>query len=171
MDKNGFLEKLAMSLAGQVPRAVIEENIRYYDEYISGEVKKGTPLQQVLDGLGDPRLIARSIVDANGGCNDMAGVYEDSTGADSREAGYGTGDRGDGYGTGDGDWQERRTAPIRGFRLSGIGALLLLGAVLIILFLIIGTIIGGIFLLLRPILVPLLLILLIYSLFQGPRRY
>ncbi len=37
MDKNGFLEKLAMSLAGQVPRAVIEENIRYYDEYISGE--------------------------------------------------------------------------------------------------------------------------------------
>lgn len=162
MDKNGFLEKLAMSLAGQVPRSVIEENIRYYDEYISGEVRKGAPLEQVLEGLGDPRLIARSIVDANGGGNDMAGVYEDSASAESRETGYGAGE---------GDWQERSTSPIRGFRFSGLGALLLLGAVLIILFLIIGTIIGGIFLLLRPILVPLLLILLIYSLFQGPRRY
>ena len=36
MDKNGFLEKLAVSLAGQVPRAVIEENVRYYDDYKIG---------------------------------------------------------------------------------------------------------------------------------------
>ena len=67
MDKNGFLEKLAVSLAGQVPRAVIEENVRYYDDYITGETKKGTPLREVLESLGDPRLIARSIIDANGG--------------------------------------------------------------------------------------------------------
>ena len=35
MDKREFLEKLALALAGQVPRSVIEENISYYDSYIS----------------------------------------------------------------------------------------------------------------------------------------
>ena len=35
MDKKEFLEKLAMALAGQVSRRVIEENIAYYDQYIS----------------------------------------------------------------------------------------------------------------------------------------
>lgn len=162
MDKNGFLEKLAVSLAGQVPRSVIEENVRYYDDYITVETKKGTPLQEVLEGLGDPRLIARSIIDANGGVNDMAGVYEDSVGAESR---------GPDRAAGDGDWQERRTSPIRGYHFSGIGALLLLTGILVCIFLIVGTIIGGIFLLLRPILVPLLILLFIYLIFQGPRRY
>ncbi len=162
MDKNGFLEKLAVSLAGQVPRAVIEENVRYYDDYITGETKKGTPLREVLESLGDPRLIARSIIDANGGGNDMAGVYEDSADAGSRGVDRSGGDR---------DWQERRSGPIRGYRFSGIGALLLLSGILVCIFLLIGTIIGGIFLLLRPILVPLLILLFIYLIFQGPRRY
>ena len=66
MDKKEFLEKLAMALAGQVSGRVIEENIAYYDQYISDEVRRGKPVSQVLEELGDPRLIARSIIEANG---------------------------------------------------------------------------------------------------------
>ena len=78
MDKKEFLEKLAMALAGQVYGRVIEENIAYYDQYISDEMRRGKTVSQVLEELGDPRLIARSIIEANGGGNEMAGVYEDS---------------------------------------------------------------------------------------------
>ena len=49
MDKKEFLEKLAMALAGQVSRRVIEENIAYYDQYISDEMRRGKTVSQVLE--------------------------------------------------------------------------------------------------------------------------
>ena len=36
MNKEEFLRRLRQALAGDVPPSVIEENIRYYDSYISG---------------------------------------------------------------------------------------------------------------------------------------
>ena len=47
MDKKEFLEKLAMALAGQVSRRVIEENIAYYDQYISDEMRRGKTVSPV----------------------------------------------------------------------------------------------------------------------------
>lgn len=161
MDKNEFLEKLAKALAGQVPASVVEENINYYSSYISGEVQKGTPLQQVLEDLGDPRLIAKSIIDANGGGNDMAGFYEDSG-------------RGGYHSQQETEQEEPFGQQSRGFRsfhFSGFWGLFLLIVIVCCVFMVVGTVIGGIFLLLRPILLPLLIILLIYHIFRGPRRF
>lgn len=162
MDKNEFLEKLAKALAGQVPASVIEENINYYSSYISGEVQKGTPLQQVLEDLGDPRLIAKSIIDANGGGSDTAGYYEDSE--SGRTGSYGTErEPEDPFG--------QQSGKFRSFHFSGFWGLFLLIVIVCCIFMIVGTVIGGIFLLIRPILLPLLVILLIYHIFQGPRRF
>lgn len=160
MDKNEFLEKLAKALAGQVPASAVEENINYYSSYISGEVQKGTPLQQVLEDLGDPRLIAKSIIDANGGGNDMAGFYEDSGRSESYRSERETEDP-----------FERQSGRFRSFHFSGFWGLLLLIVIVCCIFMVVGTVIGGIFLLLRPILLPLLIILLIYHMFRGPRRF
>ncbi len=157
MDKKEFLEKLTMALAGQVSRSVIEENIRYYENYITEETRKGNSLHQVLEALGDPRLIAKSIIDANGGGSDMAGVYEDSDSGDhgttpfreqeeSRDSRFGGG--------------------FHGFHLSGFWAILLILVIITCVLMIVGTIIGGIFMLIRPILVPLLLFCLLYSLIK-----
>lgn len=161
MDKNEFLEKLAKALAGQVPTSVIEENIEYYSSYISGEVQKGTPLQQVLEELGDPRLIAKTIIDANGGGNDMAGFYEDSTNG-----------RGESYRP-EREQEDRfgqQSGNFRSFHISGFWGLFLLIVIVCCIFMVVGTVIGGIFLLIRPILLPLLVILLIYHIFQGVGR-
>ena len=79
MEKKEFLEKLARALAGQVSQTVIEENLRYYETYLSDEAAKGRKMHQILEELGDPRLLAKSIIDANGGGNSMAGIYEDES--------------------------------------------------------------------------------------------
>ena len=61
MTKNEFLSILRDSLAGNVPSDVINENIGYYKDYIENNDKTES---QVLEELGDPRLIARTIIDS-----------------------------------------------------------------------------------------------------------
>ena len=62
MTKNEFLSILRDSLAGNVPSDVINENISYYKDYIENNDKTES---QVLDELGDPRLIARTLLDTD----------------------------------------------------------------------------------------------------------
>lgn len=64
MSKTEFLQGLRRELEGIVPYSVIQENLRYYDTYISEETAKGTDENEVIDGLGGPKIIARTIVDA-----------------------------------------------------------------------------------------------------------
>ncbi|MCR5321208.1 MAG: hypothetical protein K6E48_08400 [Lachnospiraceae bacterium] len=64
MDRESFITELRMALSGKVNPAVIEENISYYNEYITGQVRMGQTEEEVLDALGNPRLIARSIIEA-----------------------------------------------------------------------------------------------------------
>lgn len=64
MTKTEFLRILREELDGRVPYAVIQENLNYYDTYINGELGKGLDEDQVIQELGGPRLIARTIVDA-----------------------------------------------------------------------------------------------------------
>lgn len=63
MDKYEFLEKLKLALNGKVSQQTITDTLRYYDEYIESQAAASS-MEQVMNSLGDPRLIARSIVDA-----------------------------------------------------------------------------------------------------------
>ena len=64
MTKTEFLQILREELDGRVPYSVIQENLNYYNSYIDGETAKGRPELQVIEELGGPRIIARTIVDA-----------------------------------------------------------------------------------------------------------
>ncbi|MCM1039024.1 MAG: DUF1700 domain-containing protein [Roseburia sp.] len=65
MDKNEFIEKLQRTLAGGLNSSQVAENVRYYEEYIASEIQKGKTEEEVLLTLGDPRLLAKSIIEAN----------------------------------------------------------------------------------------------------------
>lgn len=65
MSKEEFIEKLQRALAGGLNSSQVAENIRYYREYIDSEVRKGRREEEVLTQLGDPRLLAKSIIEAN----------------------------------------------------------------------------------------------------------
>ena len=58
---------LRRDLNGDVPSAVVEENIRYYDSYITDEVNKGRWEEEVIAEIGDPRLIAKNIEETTEG--------------------------------------------------------------------------------------------------------
>lgn len=64
MNKQEFVDWLKVSLSGKIPPASVEDNARYYEDYINTRIRLGEPEEDVLKELGDPRLIARSIVAA-----------------------------------------------------------------------------------------------------------
>ncbi len=82
MSKQEFVDRLKISLSGKVSPALVEENARYYEEYINTKIRLGEQEEKVLESLGDPRLIARSIVAAESGKTSESGngyrEYQDS---------------------------------------------------------------------------------------------
>lgn len=67
MNKKEFIDKLRVALNGRIPVSAVEETVRYYEDYINTEIRKGKSEAEVLNVLGDPRLIAKTIVQTNGG--------------------------------------------------------------------------------------------------------
>ena len=65
MDRRGFLDILESQLTGQMHEGKIAAHLRYYEDYIQSQVMKGRSEQDVLDELGDPRLIARTLLDTD----------------------------------------------------------------------------------------------------------
>ena len=61
MNKKEFLDILRQSLVGEVDNIVIEQNIRFYSEYISSQHDKSE--DEIIDEIGDPRLIAKTIIE------------------------------------------------------------------------------------------------------------
>ncbi len=72
MERTEFLERLQRALSGGVNSSQVMENVKYYRDYIDMEIRKGRSEEEVLGGLGDPRLLAKSIIEAN----KRAGVIE-----------------------------------------------------------------------------------------------
>ena len=62
MNKQEFLTILKQSLDGEIPDYEVENNIHYYETYLVDEQNK--TLDEKLRELGEPRLIARTIIDA-----------------------------------------------------------------------------------------------------------
>lgn len=75
MNKQEFLDRLRTALNGRVASGLVMENINYYENYINTEIRKGRSEEEVLDSLGDPRLLAKTIVQTQGGS--ASGAYSD----------------------------------------------------------------------------------------------
>lgn len=67
MDRQTFIRELGRALYGKLGDAEIAGHIRYYEDYIAQETASGRTEEEVLEELGDPRLIARTIVGTAGG--------------------------------------------------------------------------------------------------------
>ncbi len=82
MTKNDFLDKLRLALSGKVSASLVQENMTYYSEYIDSQISMGRSEQEVMDMLGDPRMIARTIVQTNGKENVEESSYRENTSHD-----------------------------------------------------------------------------------------
>lgn len=67
MTKAEFLEILENKLTGEVDAEKVRRNLQYYNSYIDAAIRDGKTESQVLEELGSPLLIARTIIDTSGG--------------------------------------------------------------------------------------------------------
>ena len=93
MTKQEFLESLERHLRGQIPEAQILENMDYYRSYIEKEEAAGKTEEEVMQILGDPWLIAKTLIEsANRTPGENRMVYESEAeredGGDSRTGSY-----------------------------------------------------------------------------------
>ncbi len=65
MNRYEFISALRTALTGKVPATTVEDNIHYYEEYIEIQLRQGKREEEVLEALGDPRLLAKTIIEAN----------------------------------------------------------------------------------------------------------
>lgn len=65
MDRNEFISALRAALSGKVPATTVEDNVQYYEEYIEVQLRQGKSEEEILAALGDPRLLAKTIIEAN----------------------------------------------------------------------------------------------------------
>ena len=66
MNRTEFLDTLRSQLSGQMHEGKVAAHVRYYEDYIRQETNRGRSEQEVLEELGDPRLIARTILETSG---------------------------------------------------------------------------------------------------------
>lgn len=158
MTRQEFLHELQIALQGEIDQAAVNENIRFYDNYIMEESRKGKTEEEVTAQLGNPRLIAKTIIDTSENIGPSQGQYY-------------SGDYGSSAGTGRGfqaDYSEQDGWDVRlgRFKLNSWYGKLLLVMIAVLLIVIVANVVAF----LLPILVPIILLLLLYSLIFGSRR-
>lgn len=153
MNKEDFLQGLKQALSGNVPQSVIQENIRYYDNYIMDEIRRGAREEEVLAEIGDPRLIAKTIEETSEGLNSSP-YYGNSTSDRSQP---------------DNPYrqEEFQKSTFKLYDLNKWYWKLLLAFIVIGFFFLVFTIIGGIFALLKPFIVPLCIIFFVMWIFKS----
>lgn len=157
MNKQEFIDGLRTALNGSVSPGLVQENVNYYEDYINTEVRKGKSEGEVLQSLGDPRLIARTIVETNK-IEDKSETQQSSS---YQGSGYYSSYRSSGY-------QEQRysyntTENKKHFKLPW-------WAWMIIVILIVGVVLSAVFSVLTflaPVILPIIVVVFLVKLFRD----
>lgn len=75
MRQEEFLVSFQEALTGEVSDRIVQEHVRYYKNYINEQISMGRTEQEVMISLGNPRLLAKTIVDSS----KYAGDTQEST--------------------------------------------------------------------------------------------
>lgn len=146
MSRTEFLKALRRKLSEAMEPEEVEEQVRYYDDYIKSSVRKGQREEEVLAALGDPVLIARTILEAPG-------------------RGYGEGPS---YAGEERPADNRREERIKVKRIGSLGCIVGAAVAFLIFFLLLRLVGFVVFLILR-ILAPLILLALLAALIRKRR--
>ena len=86
MSKEEYRRGLEEALAGEVPASVIRENMNYYNSYLSQEMAKGRTVDEIAEEIGEPRIVARTIIDSCEASGEAFGTEGDPYGSDGEGA-------------------------------------------------------------------------------------
>lgn len=153
MNKKEFLDVLRQTLAGEVSSSTIDQNLQYYNQYISSRGIENE--EKVIEELGDPRLIAKTIILTDKSAKQKGQFRENesqksyySDGEDYKDSNYKTGNKQSGFNKM--SWTSR------------LSLILILVAVILVIVIVGRVIIGFLF----AFGIPIILVLLLISLFK-----
>lgn len=66
MTREEFLRELRIALQGRIPQSQVNEHLKYYENYIMEESRKGRTEEEVIAEIGNPRLAAKTLTDLYG---------------------------------------------------------------------------------------------------------
>ncbi len=158
---------LQSSLTGKISDRQVADHLNYYEDYISNEIRGGKSEQEVMASLGDPRLIARSILAAGGaqeqttsGTGGRAeGYYRD--GGNGHYSGGAQGQYGGGTKSYHGGTEEPSTGRV--FRIPAWGWMLIVIVALMLILSFVFSVIKILF----PILFPIMVVIFFVKLFRD----
>ncbi|MBQ7535717.1 MAG: DUF1700 domain-containing protein [Stomatobaculum sp.] len=155
MTKQEFLEGLRERLLEEGADVLVPENLNYYDSYIEEEKQKGRTEEDVLEELGNPALIARSILEAAGyevdGIPDAApGQYNNARTTEEEQFGEQFSQR-----------MEQTEESFRPVTDKVMPWLILTGVLLIVIIVVLGF-----FAIMSKLLIPILIVMVVLRLFR-----
>ena len=156
MTRNEFLQELRRALENDLSGNIVKENVEYYSQYITEEVSKGKSEEEVLLMLGDPWVLARTIIDAQNGTEQSEVNGNDRQTYSEYDHERGT--------------TEERSSQSHIFTADTWWKKLLWSLVIIMLVIGIFAIITGVISFLAPILIPLLIIMIIVRILGNRYR-
>ena len=157
MTKEEFLDGLMKALASTGSQSLIAENIRFYSSYIDDELSKGRSIDEIMEELGEPRLIANSIKVAAGYDDVFVGIdsetYENTAGK--------TGDYEENE-----NYSDRKDNGFKTYNFSGNNLIIPIIIVIAVLVVIVAVV-AAVFSFLAPVLLPVIGVLLLVALIKG----
>ncbi len=157
MTRLEFLHELEVALEGEMIPESVEGHVKYYNKYIMDEVRKGCAEEEVVDSLGSPRLIAKTLIDTAKQFGPMFRQYQDEEDISPKKKGWFRMD----YSPEEG-W-DVRLGKLKLNSWYGKLALALLAGLLLVA-------VANLMAFLIPVLAPAILILLVCSIIFGSRR-
>ncbi len=156
MTRGEFLDRLGESLEGELNESEIQKQVAYYEQYIIEETKNGKNEETIIESLGDPWIIARSVISGV----EMSGGYQSE--------GYNTDIYGEEqYDSGEEAYRQDKVH-VYTFGKWWQKSLLVLAIVGILAGII--SLIMGIISIVLPILIPVMIIVFILRHFSGGKR-
>lgn len=144
MTRSEFMDSLHRALAGNLTSSTVNENMRYYEEYFDTQLRSGRSEEEIIAALGDPRLLAKTILQAS---RSQTRSY---SGQEYDEV-YEDGSQGNGWNG------ERDSNAPRIYRMPGW----LMFVLVILLVLAVVSIIGSVVSMFLPIIIPFICVVLI----------
>lgn len=160
MTRQEFLNTLQMQLRGELSQAQIDGHLHYYNEYISEGVAAGKTENAVLEELGNPVFIAKTLLEAA------------KNGSHGQDGDYGY----TGYGNSNGGAQQSRNTEefyeekFHTWHVNPFIAKWVVPAVLIAVLLLILTLVGSAIALVARFIVPILLVVVVIAIFKSHGR-
>ena len=148
MRKEEFLEKLRARLSQTMSQQEVTAQIRYYERYIQEQMQNGRSEEEVLTELGDPLLIAKTLMDVQETQEEYghpeSNIYEERGGQES------------------GDTQRE----LHRMEIKTRGGCLLAAVIFVVVVAMILWAAGTVLIHLLPILIPLMIVLLVVAYFK-----